>query len=97
VKLELRALLKEVETMRDTNQVADDWEKRMKEVRNRFENDESLPRKVRMVPVAILSLGQNYIWRNEEGLDDQTRSVIDANIEMDLKAIEAGLNWKGDD
>jgi len=94
---ELTALLKEVETMRLTGQAAGDWEKRLKEARDRFEHSEALPRQLRMVPVALLSLGQNYLMLKTENLDEGQKAAIEENIKTDLEEIYAGLNWKPGD
>jgi cytoskeletal protein RodZ len=98
VKPELAALLRELEALRDTpefralgfsadNQVAADWKKRVEEVRDRLKGDKGLPAQVAVVPTALLSLGTNYILRNNGAQNN-------ADIEWDSEMIAAGLNWK---
>jgi hypothetical protein len=98
VKPELAALLRELEAMRNTpefrasgfsadNQVAADWKKRVEEIRDRLKGDKDLPPQVAVVPTALLSLGTNYILRNNGAQND-------ADIEWDSGMIAAGLNWQ---
>ena len=93
VKRELAALLREAEAMGDLGQVASDWEMRLKDARDRFEHNESLPRPIRMVPLAIFSLGQNYLRLKTEDLDEGPKAALEANIKTDLEEIKAALNW----
>jgi hypothetical protein len=98
VKPELAALLRELEAMRDTpefrasgfsadNQAAADWKMRVEGIRDRLKGDKGLPPQVTVVPTALLSLGTNYILRNNGAQNN-------ADIEWDSEMIAAGLNWK---